>query len=136
MKPIMRQPVRSGFTLIEVLATMVLLAIVLPVAMRGVSLAMAAASNAKHASQAASLAETKLNDLLTTGVTSASGMSGDFAEDGHPEYQWSYQSAPRDYSTTEVQLKVTWFERGQERNYTLATMSYQSADAATAGVSP
>ena len=40
---------RRGFTLIEVLATLVLLGIVMPVAMRGVSLALAASSIARLA---------------------------------------------------------------------------------------
>ena len=43
---------RRGFTLAEVLITLLFLAIVLPVAMRGVSLALAAASHAKHTREA------------------------------------------------------------------------------------
>ena len=94
-----------GFTLVEVLATLMLLGIVMPVAMKGVSIALAAAEKARHTAEAATLAETKLNDLLTQGVNSASGLTGDFSPD-HPEYQWSYQSAPRDYGITEVQLRL------------------------------
>jgi len=105
-----------GFTLIEVLATMVLLAIVIPVVMRGVTVSLAAADKAKHISTAASLAESKLNDLLTQSLTTGSGggstMSGNFAPD-HPDYQWKYDSVSRDYGVTEVQLKITWLERGQ-----------------------
>src|SRR4051812_31300269 len=74
---------RRGFTLIEVLATMVLLGIIIPVAMRGVSISLAAADKAKHTSQAAALAESKLNDLLTQSASGGSGggsnLSGDFA---------------------------------------------------------
>ena len=128
---------RSGFTLIEVLATMVLLAIVLPVAMRGISISLAAAAKAKNLSIAASLAESKLNDLLTQAQSGGSGggsaMSGDFATDGHPEFHWNYDSAQRDYGVTEVQLKVTWLERGQPAEYNLGTMTYQSD---TGGVQP
>ena len=130
-----RQP-RSGFTLIEVLATMVLLAIVIPVAMRGVTISLAAADKAKHTSTAASLAESKLNDLLTQSLTTGSGggssLSGNFAPE-HPEYQWKYDAVSRDYGVTEVQLKVTWLERGQPTEWNLCTMTYQSD---TGGVQP
>jgi prepilin-type N-terminal cleavage/methylation domain-containing protein len=128
-----RQPHRArGFTLIEILATLLLLGIVMPVAMRGISIALASADHARHVSEAAALAETKLNDLLTQGVSSASGLTGDFSPD-HPEYTWSYQSAPRDFGTSEVQLRVTWQERGQARNFDLCTMSYDNT-ATTGGL--
>ena len=132
----MRRRSSRGFTLIEVLATMMLLAIVLPVAMRGISISLASAAKAKHMSIAASLAESKLNDLLTQAQSGGSGggssMSGDFAPE-HPEFQWNYDSAQRDYGVTEVQLKVRWLERGQPAEYNLGTMTYQSD---TGGVQP
>ena len=117
--------IRKGFTLIEILATLLLLGIVMPVAMRGISIALASADHARHMAEAATLAETKLNDLLTQGVSSASGLTGDFSSD-HPEYQWSYQSAPRDFSVNEVQLRVTWLERGQPRTFDLSTLNYDT----------
>jgi prepilin-type N-terminal cleavage/methylation domain-containing protein len=126
---------RRGFTLIEILATLLLLGIVMPVAMRGISIALASADHARHVSEAATLAETKLNDLLTQGVSSASGLTGDFSPD-HPEYQWSYQSAPRDYSVNEVQLRVTWMERGQPRTFDLSTLSYDTQNGTTTGGLP
>ena len=131
-----RRQQSRGFTLIEVLATMVLLAIVIPVVMRGVTVSLAAADKAKHISTAASLAESKLNDLLTQSLTTGSGggstMSGNFAPD-HPDYQWKYDSVSRDYGVTEVQLKITWLERGQPAEFDLCSMTYQSD---TGGVQP
>ena len=121
-----------GFTLVEILATLLLLGIVMPVAMRGMSIALASADSARHTAEASTLAETKLNDLLTQGVSSASGLTGDFSPD-HPEYQWSYQSAPRDYGITEVQLRVMWVERGRPRTFALSTLTYL-ADATTGGL--
>ena len=51
---------RGGFTLVEVLASLALVAVILPVAMEGVSLAVGAAGLARDRIEAASLAETKL----------------------------------------------------------------------------
>jgi prepilin-type N-terminal cleavage/methylation domain-containing protein len=124
---------RKGFTLIEVLATMVLLAIVLPVAMQGLSIALASATHARRTAEAASLAEMKLNDLLTQSVTAATGLSGDFSPQ-HPEYRWTYESAPVDYGATEVLLRVTWVERGQERVYTLCTITRESDTTSLGGL--
>ena len=115
-----------GFTLIEVLATLVLLAIVLPVAMRGVSLALAAASNARHTSEAATLAEAKLNELVVQGQGTVATASGDFAPD-HPDYRWLCQNAERDYGVSEVAVRVSWTERGQERSLIVSTLAYENA---------
>ena len=54
---------RRGFTLLEVLATLVLVGIILPAVMHGISLATIAAGEAKHKVEAVSLAQTKLAEL-------------------------------------------------------------------------
>ena len=116
----------SGFTLVEVLATLVLLGIVIPVAMRGVSVALGAADKAKHMSEAASLGQAKLNELVSTGDWQGSGSSGDFGTDW-PDYRWSFQTAARDFNVTELVLTVAWNERGSERNLNISTMISESA---------
>ena len=116
---------RNGFTLIEVLATMVLLALVLPAAMRGATIAMAAASSARHRTEAATLAQSKLNELIATSMWNA-GQSGDFAQQNHPEYHWSTQSSSRDYGVSEVAINVTWSESGAQRTFALTTMAYDT----------
>jgi prepilin-type N-terminal cleavage/methylation domain-containing protein len=115
------RPSRRGFTLIEVLATMVMLGIVLPVAMRGVSIALATASSARHRAEAAELASAQLDELVATGEWSATAPSGDFGSD-YPGYTWTVQMQSRDYGVTEILLTVTWQERGQPRTLNLATM--------------
>ncbi len=129
---------RSGFTLVEVLATLVLLGVVLPVAMRGVSLAISSADVARHTAEAASLAEAKLNELVITGDWSVSGASGDFGADW-PDYRWTSQSAGRDYGLTEVMLSVVWTDKGRERNVTVSTLVYDPGTTGAptgTGVSP
>ena len=71
----MRRSGRAGFTLVEVLATLVLLGIVVPVAMRGVSVALAAAQTAKRTAEATSLAQSKLNEMIADGSWQTSHLS-------------------------------------------------------------
>ena len=114
---------RDGFTLIEVLATMVLLAIVRPIALRGTSIALQAASHAKHTSESATLADAKLNELATmiqAGQVVSSGMSGDFPD--RPEYHWSCTSVTDVNGLNELTVQVSWTERAQERAFTLTTL--------------
>ena len=132
--------VRPAFTLVEVLATLVLLGIVLPVAMKGVSTAMSMSSSAKRTAEAASLAQTKLNEFIIDPVNN-SATSGDFGAE-HPGYRWTIETAARNYGVTEVMIRVTWTERGRERSLLVTTMAYESgADmmnpaAAATGVTP
>ncbi len=116
---------RAGFTLVEVLATLVLIGIVVPVAMRGVSVALAAASTARRTAEAASLAEMKLNELIVDGTWQTSGTTGDFPD--YPDYRWTCDNVSRDYGTNEVALHVTWTQRGQERSLSVSTLVYPNA---------
>ena len=120
-----RRGTRAGFTLVEVLAALVIMAVVLPVAMRGISLALAAASSAKHLTEASTLAESKLNQIVAEGGTTSTATSGNFDPD-YPGYEWTLQTAARDYGLTEFDLTVTWTERGQQKSLLLTTLSQQA----------
>ena len=109
-----------GFTLVEVLATMALLAIVLPVTMQALSVSLGAASSARHTTEASGLAQAKLNELISTGQWNSTS-NGDFGTD-HPGYRWEITSATRDYNLTEISIRVTWQERGQDKQLTLSTL--------------
>ena len=111
---------RRGFTLIEVLATMVLMAIVLPVTMQALSVSLGAASSARHTTEASGLAQAKLHELISTGQLNATS-NGDFGTD-HPGYRWEIGSVTRDYNLTEITIRVLWQERGQEKQLTLSTL--------------
>ena len=121
---------RRGFTLIEVLATIVLMGIVLPVAMHGISLCMRAAQASRQRSEAAALAESKLNELVATGDWQYGLLSGDFGE-AWPDYRWSGAAADWDDPTLrELSVRVVWTTRGQERDVILTTLVYDSTAAA------
>jgi prepilin-type N-terminal cleavage/methylation domain-containing protein len=117
---------RRGFTLVEVLATIVLMAIVLPVAMHGVSLCLASAQAARQRTEAAGLAESKLNELLATGDWQYGLLSGDFGE-AWPQYKWSGSAgAWEDASLQELSVRVYWTSRGQEREVVVTTLVFES----------
>jgi general secretion pathway protein I len=117
---------RGGFTLVEVLVTMALMAVILPVAMRGISIAVATASSARHKSEAAMLAQSKLNEIVADvtilGETTQVGSSGDFGETW-PAYRWS--TTTMDDSTlglSHLTISVVWTERGHERTFEASTL--------------
>src|SRR6266487_2607745 len=86
-----------AFTLVEVLAAMVLLAIVLPVAMKGISIATRAAAVSKHRTIAAQLGSSKLQEIIATGQwETTTNLSGDFTAEGteYYEYTWTAQLQP------------------------------------------
>lgn len=115
----------AGFTLPEVLATLVLIGIVVPVAMTGISLALAAAAHARNTAQAAALGEAKLMEMVATSQWGAVGTGGTFSPDW-PEFRWSAQTVTRDFNTQEILLNVMWTERGVEQALSVSTVMYYS----------
>lgn len=118
-----RRVARRGVSLVEVLATLVLVGIVLPAAMAGVTLSLRAASLARHQQEAGQLAEMRLNEILALADSAALTGTGDFSPD-FPDYQWQAQVFTADYGLSEVMITVTWLERGQERSVSLSTLVY------------
>jgi type II secretory pathway pseudopilin PulG len=119
---------RRAFTIVEVLATLTLAAIILPVAVHGILLCLATASNARQQAQAASLAQSKLAELVATGELYDAEMSGDFGED-LPEYTWAAQvnEWEEDSRLVQVDVAVLWTRRGQQRHVALSTLVYMGS---------
>ena len=115
---------RRGFTLLEVLATLVLIGIILPSVMHGISLATIAAGEARHKVEAASLGQTKLSELIADYQTlnQAGASSGDFSD--YPGYTWTSTIESRDTNLSQITVRVNWFSRGQQRYIDLASMIY------------
>ncbi|MGH7973579.1 MAG: PulJ/GspJ family protein [Limisphaerales bacterium] len=97
----MRFATRSieGFTLAEVLAALLFMAIVIPVAVEGLQVANRAGEVAQRKSQAARIAERVLNENITTTNWTASSQSGTVIE-GTREFRWNLISAPWDQNLT------------------------------------
>ena len=129
-----RQGVRA-FTLVEVLAALLLIAIVLPVVMKGVSLATATASTAKRRTEASGLAESKLNELIATGTWQNGNLAGDFSPDW-PDYKWqavlaNYASDTSGQNVQELDLTVTWTANNAEQSVLVSTLVYAKAASTT-----
>jgi len=125
LKPTSRRPAARAFTIVEVLATLMLAAIVLPAAVRGISLCLRTAGYASDQARAASLAGSKLAELVATGDLSEAEMEGDF-EDMAPGYTWQAEVSDweDDDRLTRVDVTVFWVRRGQQRQVTLTTLAY------------
>src|SRR5882757_9568380 len=79
---------RGGFTLVEVLATLLMLGIAMPAILGGFTAATAAVNSGRRQAEAASLAESQLNYLIAT-QSWQNTTSGSF--DDKPDYQWTTQ---------------------------------------------
>jgi len=113
---------RRAFTLVEVLAALTLAAVILPVAMRGVSLALAAASHARRQAQAVTLAEAKQSELVVTDGWQSGSLSGDFGEDC-PDFTWTAEASEWDSATLRrLDVHVSWKSANRDRLVTLTTL--------------
>jgi type II secretory pathway pseudopilin PulG len=129
---------RGGFTLVEVLAASFLVALTLPIIMKGMSLASAGAELARRRTEASSLAESKLNELVATNTWQAGSLSGDLVV-GNFTYQWTGelnswgtgQGVGGANVVQELDIHVTWQAPGGPRTVTVSTLVYQSANAST-----
>jgi len=81
----------GGFTLAEVLAAMLFMAIVIPVAVQGLRIASLAGEVAERKSQAARIAESVLVDNLISTNTRSSSVDGVTVE-GTREFRWTLRN--------------------------------------------
>jgi prepilin-type N-terminal cleavage/methylation domain-containing protein len=121
---------RTGFTLIECLATMLLMAIVLPVAVQGINTTLRSADSTRNRTEAAGLAQSKLSELIVGGspVWSAGGLSGDFGADW-PTFKWnatvsSWVNDTQNVGLQQLDVTVTWTARNQPQSLTVSGLVY------------
>lgn len=120
---------KSGFTLIEVLVALLFIAIVLPALMQGISVASGMASDARHRTEAAGLAQSKLAEIVTAAAWQSGVSSGDFGTDW-PGYRWQLAVSPWTSDQTgqnvqQLDVTVTYNSRGSDRTVKLSTLAYQ-----------
>ncbi|MGA2603432.1 MAG: hypothetical protein ABSG14_04315 [Verrucomicrobiia bacterium] len=112
----------AGFTLAEVLAAMMFMAIVIPVAVDGLRIASAAGELAVHKAEAARVAERELNEIAVTATGGITAQNGTVQEGGH-SYQWKLHSElwPRD-SMQLLTMEVTFTSRDRAYSTRLSTL--------------
>ena len=124
---------RSGFTLIEALITLLLVAVILPVVMRGIASAAQLGVLAERRSQAAALADTRLTETLITGDWEEGDAAGAFDPAVYgsdaDDFQWFLLVDDWDNLTShkEVTVVVTWQQRGKEQRISMATVVFSEA---------
>ncbi len=117
-----RSRASTGFTLIEALVSLAMLAVILPIAMQGISLALRLGSDAKHRDEAATLASSKLDELTATGSWNTGPTSGDFGA-ARPGYRWTATTQTWvDANSTQLTVEVFWTARQVERSVSIATL--------------
>ena len=121
---------RGGFTLVEVLAALVFMAILIPVTMEAVRIASRAGQVSDRKEVAARIAERVMNELLVTDGLRQNSGSGQI-EERQRVYNWTMRSEPwREDQLNLVTVKVTYEVQNKEYDVTLATL-YDAAQTTT-----
>ncbi len=116
---------------------MLLIAIVLPSVMSAISLATGLAGITRDRTEATTLAQLKLNDLILSGNWQTGNLAGDFGAD-YPRFHWSAAVSTWDAANTatfsptiqELDVSVMWTSQGKTRSVTLSTLIYSAATSA------
>lgn len=143
----------AGFTLVEILASLLFLAIAVPAIVGALGLASRTAEVAERSSTAGNLAENKLNEMLVDNAwRSAAQNSGDFGTD-FPFYRWQTSTQAWTGNTadtgststntsgtgtmTELAVEVFYPVQGTEHSIRLTTLvSASPTTGTTTGASP
>jgi prepilin-type N-terminal cleavage/methylation domain-containing protein len=113
-----------GFTFPELLATVVLIGIIMPVAMQTISLCTRLAGLSRKEVEAASLARTRLTELVSSGDWQSSSRAGDFGSDWSG-YRWTTEVSNWTNSiVSQIDVTVHWQSLGRDRSLTLSTLAY------------
>jgi type II secretory pathway pseudopilin PulG len=115
---------RAAFTLAEVLAALLFMAIVIPVALEGLRIASLAGQVGERKAAAARVAERVLNELTVTGAGPGGADDGIITEGAH-EFQWTIQSEAwtEDNSLQQTMVRVVYYVQGREYEVTVSTLT-------------
>ena len=134
-KPTTRQPAAkssAGFTLVEVLAALVFMAIVIPVTMQAVRVASQAGQVGERKAAAARIAERVLNDLLVTGGLQQTTQAGT-VDEGTRQYKWTMKTEPwSEDAMSIVTVTVDYEVQGRAYDVNICTLFDPVLVAATA----
>ena len=117
----------AGFTLAEVLAAMLFMAIVLPAVVEGMALASRAGVAAQRGREAAQLADKTLAERVVSGDWQQGDQEGDFEPD-YPGYTWKLITDDwTEDAMSVLTVEVTFTVQGRESTVRLSTLVSETA---------
>ncbi len=125
-----RHPCQAAFTLAEVMAALLFLAIVIPTAVEALQIASRAGEVAARKGGAARIADRVLNESLVMTNWNHGAQSGTATENGI-EYKWTLksQSWPAQSALSVVTAEVTFSAQGRDYSVTLNTLASPTTSA-------
>lgn len=121
-RPVRRSLAGGGFTLAEVLAALLFMAIVIPVAMQGVSVASRAGVMGQRKAAAMRIAERVLDEQIATGQIAQATPSGTVV-DGDLSYPWTLTTESwTEDSMTVLTVRVTFAVQGKSFDVAASTL--------------
>ena len=122
---------QSAFTLAEVLAALLFLAIVIPAAIEAIHVASLAGEVAARKGAAARIADRVLNESLV--MTNWSGTQNGTATEGGREFRWTLTSSgwPQDSAMSVVTAEVKFSAQGKDYSVKLETLANQPGQTVT-----
>ncbi len=116
----------GAFTLAEVLAALVFMAILIPVALEGLSIASRAGVIAARRSEAALVAERVLHESIVTTNWNSSVQNGTIRQ-GIRDFQWTLRSDPWDKDPNQnamrlLSVEVTFAAQGRDHFVRMSTL--------------
>ncbi len=111
-----------GFTLVEILAALLMMAIIIPVAMEGMSIASRAGILGQRKAAAMRVAERLLNELVVEADTRQATASGTLA-DGDVSYPWTMRTENwSEDALQQMTVTVTFTLQGQSFDVSASTL--------------
>ena len=119
----------SGFTFIEVLASLLFMAIVIPSVVTALTISNRAAISAERTNVAVQLGENRLNELLIDNTWSTGESRGEFGQEW-PGFRWELTRGTWEIdSMTELTMEVFFPVQGNEQSVRLTTLVSSSTEA-------
>jgi type II secretory pathway pseudopilin PulG len=118
---------QAGFTLVEVLASLLFMAIVIPVTLEGLRIASRAGEVAARKGEAALVAERLLNESLVTTNWNKSVQGGTLV-DGAREFRWTLNNVPWNQDPNQnvlrqLTVQIRFTAQGQDYFVRLSTLA-------------
>jgi hypothetical protein len=121
-----RDSCEAAFTLAEVLAALVFMAILIPVALEGLSIASRAGVVAARKSEAALVAERVLNESIITTNWNTTVQNGTVRQ-GIRDFRWTLRNDPWDMDPNQssmrlLSVEVTFAAQGRDHSVRMSTL--------------